>query len=66
MLPDERLYFPPVTLTVYDALSFGRFWYVGTHIQPTLARFFVKLETQEQHLAKMRFAIFPQIRQDCE
>ncbi|KDR12334.1 otoferlin-like [Zootermopsis nevadensis] len=64
MLPDDRVYFPPMTLTLYDAYILGYTAYLGIHIEPTVARFWVELETYEQRATMLKSTVFPQIKKN--
>ena len=58
-LPKQTVYHPPLTFTVKDQQSFGRSKYVGTHIQHSVSKFLISLDTKEQHAAKLQSVIFP-------
>lgn len=66
MLPDDRVFFPPMTLTLYDAYILGYTAYLGIHIEPTVARFWVELETYEQRATMLKSTVFPQIKKNGE
>ncbi|KAJ9592735.1 hypothetical protein L9F63_015615, partial [Diploptera punctata] len=58
-LPKQAIYHPPLTFTINEQHSFGRSKYVGTHIQQSVAKFLVNLDTHEEHIAKLRSVVFP-------
>jgi hypothetical protein len=64
MMPEERMYCPAMTVTVYDELPWSR--HFGTHVQPTIARFLVELDTKEQLAAKMKPIIFTHTSKSCK
>jgi hypothetical protein len=66
MLPEDRSHYPPMTFNVHDTQGLKYFSYVGTHIQLTVARFLLELETHEQRTSKMQPAVFSPIKKDCK